>query len=504
MSDTTNLTNGTYYGQNTKMREGKNSDGVHTTSDAKGSLVHSMNVLNFKGAGGDIFETKASRYFDGKNATGYKNPTGSQIIKNFDGSNNVVVYKPQDFIFLEDYGNLPNNHLITLRRFSAPCKDDIFNHELQRMPDVGRVLSYLDGENNKIEDIFKFSAGFNWKQMKSEIQTIESSKNGFGGEKLNGFLRNLDTSGSTARENLKGKAATDFDPYSSHEQNYTWGPIDVIDEINVRERGLTFAQEFKLKFRYTVRSYNGISTKMVFLDILGNMLQIISNKGAFWGGAVRFTGGKNATGGLFDMKKLESGDMAGFLEGALKNISGMLTNPFKGGALQGLKSIAGNIGTGMLGGSMDKLGRPEIHGLHALLQGESTGEWHLMIGNPFNPSLVVGNLILKDATITPIGPFTVDDVPSTIELEVVLGHGMPRDKFAIQSMFNEGKGRYYSSDVDLENKSYYRNRGANGGSGGGQGTANFTDNAINSLPVLGNDTVEYTKALYSKAAQKTF
>jgi hypothetical protein len=36
------------------------------------------------------------------------------------------------------------------------------------------------------------------------------------------------------------------------------------------------------------------------------------------------------------------------------------------------------------------MGRPQIVGLNALLTGEDTGEWHVMIGNPANPMMSIG------------------------------------------------------------------------------------------------------------------
>ena len=523
MTFITNLVNETYNNsQNLKMRdaskEGAKGEKIPSTLDARSSIVNSINIINIhRRARNEDFMTTSSTYFDGKVATGYRNPTGTDIVNAFNGSLSNVVYKPEDFIFLEDYGKLPNNHLITLRRFPSPCFDDIYDKSLQPLPDVGRVLSYIDGENNKMEELFGFSAGFNFKEMKSEIQTINRNATGGNGtgvvSKVANFVgKTFDTSGTAARENLIGQDRTNFDPYDKHQDNYTWGPIDVIDSINIRERGLTFDQEFKIKFRYTVRSYNGISTKMVFMDILGNMLQLITNKAPFWGGAVRFQGGKNYTDGIFDFKKLETGDFAGFLKGAFENIASKISNPFKGGAIEGLKTLATNIGTGLIGGQIDKLGRPEMYGLHSLLQGQSTGEWHLTLGNPFNPTMVIGNLYLSDSNVSFEGPFTIDDVPSTIILEVTLKHGMPRDKFAIQSMFNAGKGRYYSSDIDGQTKSYYRNKDAgmgmkgsgNGGSRSGNQTVKLFNNAVDTTEKAGNDTIAYAKALYSQSAEKTF
>jgi hypothetical protein len=36
---------------------------------------------------------------------------------------------------------------------------------------------------------------------------------------------------------------------------------------------------------------------------------------------------------------------------------------------------------------------PSIEGMRALLTGEPVGNWHLTVGNPLNPMMVIGNLI---------------------------------------------------------------------------------------------------------------
>ena len=136
-----------------------------------------------------------------------------------------------------------------------------------------------------------------------------------------------------------------------------------------------------------------------------------------------------------------------------------LSKPFENGLMEGIKSLAGNAGAALLGGSLDKLKRPEMYSLHSLLSANPTGEWHLTVGNPFNPAMMFGNLVMDGASFGVEGPFTADDVPSYILLEIKLKHAMPRDKYGIQRMFNYGGTRFYGSNTDFESKSYYRNRG---------------------------------------------
>ena len=477
-----------------KYKENGQRDGSNKFAPLQGkqSMLHSLSVLHYNDMfeqgpemSVDNFNVKESRYFSGNRAKGYRNPTGSNIVSAFDETvvNHSMGYKWGDFLFVDDYGKVPNNHLVTLRRFPQPSNDNLLNNLQNPNRDVSRLLTYLDGESNTFDSIFSFSAGFNWKEFQSEIQTMEKAKTGWGGLNMLGYA---DTKGGFAKEKLQGKAKTDFDPYTAHANNYTFGPIDVIDKIMTREKGVNFTQDITLKFRYAVKSYDGISTKVAFLDIIGNMLNMVTNKAPFWGGAVRFTGGGGHSGPLGDPKKLKNGDVEGFLSSFVGDITKKISEPFKGGIMKGIKTIAGNAASAMLGGGLDKLGRPEMFSLHSLLTANPTGEWHLTVGNPFNPTMMYGNLICKDASFSMEGPFTADDVPSYVNLEVKLQHAMPRDKYGIQRMFNFGGSRFYGSNTDFENKSYYRNRGGSKGSGrSGENTAiKVAESSISSIKSL--------------------
>ena len=86
---------------------------------------------------------------------------------------------------------------------------------------------------------------------------------------------------------------------------------------------------------------------------------------------------------------------------------------------------------------------PSIHGMRALLTGEPVGNWHLTVGNPLNPIMVIGNLICTDMKVEVGEELGPDDFPTELKVVYTLEHGMPRDKSGIQSMFNRGSGRIY-------------------------------------------------------------
>jgi hypothetical protein len=81
----------------------------------------------------------------------------------------------------------------------------------------------------------------------------------------------------------------------------------------------------------------------------------------------------------------------------------------------------------------------------SLYTGAPIGEWHIVMGNPYNPIAMIGNLICNDVTITfgdLLGP---DDFPSTLEASFTLSHGRDRERGEIESIFNQGDGRLYQS-----------------------------------------------------------
>ncbi len=106
--------------------------------------------------------------------------------------------------------------------------------------------------------------------------------------------------------------------------------------------------------------------------------------------------------------------------------------------LANLKNIGVNFGMG----KMARQTRPHILSIRSLLSGAPIGEWHLTIGNPMSPQLVMGNMIVEDAGIEMWGDkLGLDDFPTEITFYVKLKHGRPRDQGDIESMLNVGAGR---------------------------------------------------------------
>ena len=410
-----------------------------------------------------------------------RNPTASKLIQWSRNSKNAIEYSWEDFLYCKNYGKVPNNHMVTVRRFGGPIGDNLINYEQTTTPDIGRLITYMDGEANKIEELLKFKVKLNWKEFKSEIQTYQGSGYGGsgGGSLIGKILGATDTAGSQTA--AKGVDNANVDPYSNM-TNKTLGPINVIDKMMTRERGLMFEQSIKLVFEYEMRSIDGINGKMAFLDLLMNILMVTYNRGDFWGGAKRFVGGarkSNPIAGQDGMQKLAEGDFGGFLD---KLTSGFMDRVDtltggKGLSLEGLgnmvKSVGANIGSRVAGGAMDKMGRPQAHATMALLTGEDTGEWHITVGNPARPILSLGNMILEETEIQFDGPLDTNDFPTKLKATCSFKPARPRDRDDVQMMFAPGNmERLYSSALDYIKTKYAGQMGPNFGGDSGTLSAN--------------------------------
>ena len=243
------------------------------------------------------------------------------------------------------------------------------------------------------------------------------------------------------------------------------------------EGKLTFSQEFTIKFSYKLRAYDNINPRAAFLDLIGNILAVTYRSGTFWGGSRMFRGAPpnkvgtakvnafldrtfDTLGGIGNnllSGNLDIGGTLGSIWGAVKQIASDAFNTAKSLALgntstkgksplQVIGAIVKHTGlwSGVQGMIKNGLGRPAVYALDSLLTGDNVGLWHLTIGNPRNPIMSIGNLIIDKSEITQSGPLGLDDFPTDLMVSVSLKHGRPRDSAEIQKMYTKGSGPIYT------------------------------------------------------------
>lgn len=411
------------------------------------------------------------------------NPTAKRIVQ-YAGNNGGLgfSYSYRDFIQTEHYGQISNEFLVTLRRFAFPVGDDIRNavtydeagKEFDKSePDLARAITWMSPKlGNEMKDVLSFGTGFGWTNVESSVQTAQSA----GTEKRRGTLGAMIEASpfakgveagvngySAAQSDMISTKGHGFDPLSDTYPNHVYGPYNAIKSVLARDdKGLTFDKEFTLNFYYDLRGFDNTSPKVVFMDVLSNLLAITYNNAPFWGGATRYSG-SGSTGKPFgDFNKLKSGDYAGYLGSVMTQVKSSLGAGFKdlGKGVKGLLSGDVNaigdskIMDNLVGGALMKhLGSPSGGDIvKAFLTGDPTGQWHLTVGNPMNPMLVCGNLALQNAKFEFEGPLGFEGFPSKLKMIVTLKPGRPRDKSEIESMFNAGRGRMYLQP-EVEGKS---------------------------------------------------
>lgn len=406
-------------------------------ADKKRSQHNEYNVIRIKSMGGENYpltdEDSAQR------TDLFTNVKAKDLILNPKGAS---IYKEDDFLFSKEYAKVPLNRLITLRRFAYPIFDDIYTKEVQTEPDISRMIGYSTQDQNKLSEIMSFSCGQRWKELKSEFSqgNMIGSQDG-----VNGLMRQVlkFTDPKFGREALRGPNEMAYDPL--HDQNKVYGPVDSIDSMNIRDIGLDFNQEINLTFNYVMRSINGINQKTAFLDLLSNILLLATNDAKFWGGARYWVGARPSKYASM-LRQSSAKDFDSYLKQSTVNFKSFIgsVGGGEGASLKdNLKNIAQNALNLGFGKMLNTIGRASIPSMNSLLTGNPTGQYHLTIGNPMNPILCMGDLILTNTNISFGDELGYDDFPTELKVEVTLKHNKPRGRAEIEQMFNVGKGRIY-------------------------------------------------------------
>ena len=537
------------------------------------SLVHPYALVKIAGASGNEQTMKKQLLFDnyqhrrfyeidgGNDYAGHyaKNPTTTALIKwGNESDRNKTPYSFQDFVFCKWWNKIENNRMITLRRYASPVTDNIEFPDYETSEQAvsegdkggqGGNLTYKDKDGNVVKTvggtyskkpwtplatavtyfgkdtgndlskILKFSAKYNWKEIKAESSPIEvsSTQNEAGAGLVNDSVSGVSSGlGVIARVfgvlgdiqdgktlNMDAAVGVPEDPYTHGPyMNRILGPINVIMNTYRRERGLEFKQDgLILNFEYIARPISGINNKAIIMDLLANILVLGYSSGSWFGGMWKYHCDKPAMypwkyGDV--MNKLHRGQIFG-KNGAIDSLGRNLFSDGKGlvetfipdvtnllrglwnGAVNSVKALfmpkdersddekrqaaqdAAKEGFAMAAGTgtaktiqkliAAKITRgtsvPYLRGQRALLTGEPVGDWHLTIGNPFNPIAMIGNLVVKDLSIEFYDELGPDDFPIGFKATITLAHGLGRDRDAIESMFNRGFGRIYTLSSDF-------------------------------------------------------
>lgn len=429
-----------------------------------------------------------------------RNPTYKNILAYYNSDDfdpyGLARYKMQDFIYLKYYNQIPNNYMVTLRRYTRPCEDHMFGldmdpaavNAMNNYPKdyfaLATAVTYMgEKTGNKLSDILKFDYGANWEDKEGKTESIQNPDGGLAAQLKNraGINPAFDekTGGSNSMTaglrnmwkfaaSVMGKGVNVNDAISSQYQyegnafnarygEEFYGDVNVVNKVKMRSRGLTFSNSFSLNFEYSLKSLKCVNPRIAMMDILSNFLILTGNYGTFWGGATIFYGNRNIAPQYGDPNLLRAGkygdyilSLAGDVKNGFKKISQMDHFDSIGDVFKGLLNGIKNVGSGfiqtlvgnLLGGNIGVAG--EGQAVPALLSGAPSGFWHVTVGNPLDPIAVMGNMAVTKTSVQFNDALGYDDFPTEIKFTVELEHCRPRDNAGIESMFNGGKGRFYA------------------------------------------------------------
>lgn len=391
-----------------------------------------------------------------------------------------AIYSYADFMYCKHLGKVPNNHLITLRRFPVPIGDCITasGEGQSRLKEgknngpqqIGCMVSWLGVSGNEMTNILKYNYRMPFDERTAKWEDIQGSADS-DGKLLNSVAAVFDD--KYRQQYMQGFGGSDLGPINSYigkyyksggdlfptgrygtndflikDDNKIYGPVDRVKSTYMRsEDGLKFDQSITLVFEYELRSYNGINGRQAMLDLISNILNVTYSTGDFWGGGYKSAGMHQNS--LYSNMKIfkAKGGVSDFIDAFAQDLStiGDATRA----ALNGKniwelsKSILNQLGGMILGGMLNKLGRPAKIYANSLLSEQPVGFWHVMIGNPHHPIMSMGNMILTDTTIEHYGPLGLDDFPTNLKVTCTLTRGKPRDIREIEKMYMHGNDRIY-------------------------------------------------------------
>ena len=494
------------------------------------SMFQKYSLLNYRGMVGgvpnirlDAFNTTLGKFYDvvggcasslfHKNA---HNPTYQNIIDAY--SNTNAPYSISDFLYSKWFNEIPNNYMVTVRRFPQPCYDNVITIDsgLQAMsgwymdnkdytngnyaggskikledvsddrkngkavlytasddmyPCIGTAVTYFGEEcGNPLKDILKFEYGLKWKQITSDLQTLENTDGDYTTQPwLQGMVaRTIATAArgySDPAHALLQKAHTPGgDIFGQKYGEFVIGPVNVVNETQARDRGMQFSNAFTLNFNYIMRSLNFVNPRVAMIDLLVNMLSLTYNNAQFWGGGQRWFNNGGYLGPQFgDPNLLRQGkwreyakDFSTDARKGIMNVLGLKSDDngkvtgIDGknalmSAINGIIDMIGKIANASMANFLDTnighVGQTQI--AKAEISGDPCGYWHVTLGNPLNPIAMMGNMIAKSSSLSFGNELGFDDFPVELNVAMTLEHGRPRDRGDIENMFNLGHGRIY-------------------------------------------------------------
>jgi len=417
--------------------------------------------------------------FNNENTIHFKGNENTNSIKGYlsDTSNNVNTYtqvlellsgdeklkiSSADLAYLENLGVYPVNRLIILRRYgeNVIVPNNLNNIKDKNVKPISTVIGWVNDEDESMLDIGFSESWINSTKYIWEVFGDIAKKN-FGGkanmtipsaEWAQGFLyKFLESSGLVEKDTETGELKLPF------------GDPDYLMVSKIRDidsQGIESTFSFTLNTSYVQKYINGIDPGDAMLNIQKNLFKMGSSNMKFflntqlskqlmstassgsesylekWGSVI-YKIGKTYINTLSNMYSDITTEATNFINSDTKieDTKKIISDSFD--------SIKTELSTALY------KYRWSIKGSIGLMTGEPTTPWHVTIGNPLNPIISVGNIVLNNNKITLGNDIGFNDMPTKVSASFGISLGRPLGVQELVEILNIKYTRSYNNSTSL-------------------------------------------------------
>ena len=377
--------------------------------------------------------------------TGDRNPYISLLESStFSGDNPAITIKPADIAYLTDLGVYPINRMIVLRRYDEGVIVPHNLNDLQGVEPISTIIGWVSPEDDKM---FNIGFGEKWlsntKLIHEVIADIIEKQTGIKSDKVvaipgwaQGFLYQFLKEAGFVNEEQEVHYGKNEIPI---------GDPDVLRESATRDinnQGINSSLGISFKTSYEQKYIRGVDPGSAMLDIINNVLKMGIKD-------MRYMLGGNYIKSLMNAIVSDANSYAKAWTDAITKIAGAFVDTINemlenkdGKSLISKDNIAKTLEDGMVA-ALRRFRWPLRSSL-ALMSGLSTTPWHMTLGNPFNPVISVGNILVKNGKIDFGNEMGFNDMPTKINVSFDIDLGRPLGKSEIMEILNNAYGRVYS------------------------------------------------------------
>lgn len=410
----------------------------------------------------------------------------------------------QHFAYCSRLGFYPNNRLVTLRRFRGAVGDDIYQNPSNYDDAIGADLKSIA--------LRPISTMVTW--LKDDESLFGGSTEGFSfgikfSDYTDGFIATLKksyseyTSGAGSgsvkpvpgwKDSLTNFAITSFLDVNAYDDKGVLdekkvGDTNKLTKVDGTEIGrfaannpnmigqgkhmdsLSSEIKFSLTFEYQMRYISNIDPTIAMLDLLSTAMHMGSNESEFRYNINQFVSGKTAQ-QFYKIKYNNTSAIAtSFLSEKLTNILSSTikaTGNFFGKIVSKVGDTVGKIYDDATGKKNDDESfvdmavtqmldryREDLKAAISVDTGLPSGGWHVMIGDPQNPFISCGDLVVGDDCNVKFGKeLGPGGFPTSFIVSYSLKQARPRGRQEIMKIFNGGRGRVYTYKAAKDNPDY--------------------------------------------------